>query len=292
MYKKLFVAILFMAVMAANVMAQDDNKERRRPRNLDRLEEPPKIAPNSILITPPHLTKPTDDVITLSVRNVSFDMVRVKLGSFDMGCDNSQDNDCFDRETPSHFVMIDYDYYIGKFEVTQELYEAVMGNNPSGWKAPDRPVEDVSWDDIQLFCKELSILTGYVFSLPTEAEWEYAARGGHMATASKYSGSMNVDVVAWHSGNSGGQTHPVGSRQPNELGIYDMSGNVWEWCQDWYGKYSGNRQTNPKGPTEGTQRVLRGGAWDSNTEGCRVVKRRPSSQNIHNKGIGFRVVLR
>lgn len=230
-------------------------------------------------------------VQTFTVGNVSFDMIKVEAGSFIMGCTSEQGSDCCVDESPYHRVTITNDYYIGKFEVTQELYEAVMGVNPSYWKAFDRPVEQVSWNDAMEFCSELSRLTGRRFTLPTEAEWEYAARGGKKSTNAKYSGSSSIATVAWYDGNSGSQTHPVGRLRANELGIYDMSGNVWEWCLDWMGNYSSATQTDPMGPGSGSCRVHRGGSSGNYDERCRVARRycySPDDRNIYG---GFRVVL-
>lgn len=229
--------------------------------------------------------------ITITVGNVSFEMVKVEAGSFIMGCTSEQSGECGSDESPYHRVTISSDYYIGKFEVTQELYEAVMGINPSNWKSFDRPVENVSWNDAQEFCAELSRMTGRRFALPTEAEWEYAARGGKKSTGAKYSGSFSVANVAWYNENSGGQTHPVGKLRPNELGIYDMSGNVYEWCLDWYGNYGSMSQTDPVGPASGSDRVLRGGCWGHSAKGCRVAFRSISSPGDRRNLSGFRVVL-
>lgn len=232
------------------------------------------------------------DVITINVGNVSFDMIKVEAGSFIMGCTSEQGDDCYDDEKPYHRVTISSDYYIGKFEVTQELWEAVMGTNPSDSKAFDLPVESVSWNDAQEFCAELSRMTGRRFRLPTEAEWEYAARGGKKSTNVKYSGSSNVDDVAWYTDNSGSQTHPVGKLLPNELGIYDMSGNVWEWCQDWFGNYGSASQTDPIGPVSGSARVLRGGGWrDLVGLFCRVSFRDSYDPDYGLNRYGFRIVL-
>ena len=165
------------------------------------------------------------------------------------------------------------DYYIGETEVTQELWTAVMGNNPSNFKGNKKPVEKVSWDDCQEFVKKLNQLTGKNFRLPTEAEWEYAARGGNKSKGYKYSGSNTIDDVAWYTSNSGSKTHDVKTKQANELGIYDMSGNVWEWCQDWYGSYNSGSQTNPTGPSSGSSRVCRGGSWFNGARYCRVSNR-------------------
>lgn len=230
-------------------------------------------------------------VQTFTVGNVSFDMIKVEAGSFIMGCTSEQGGDCYNSESPYHRVTISNDYYIGKYEVTQELYEAVMRVNPSKWKSFDRPVEMVSWNDAQEFCAELSRLTGRRFSLPTEAEWEYAARGGNKSTSAKYSGSSSVAAVAWYDGNSGSQTHPVGKLRANELGIYDMSGNVWEWCYDWDGSYGSASQTDPVGPGSGQYRVLRGGSWYNSAKICRVANRGSDSPDARDVSSGFRVVL-
>ncbi|MBP5535513.1 MAG: SUMF1/EgtB/PvdO family nonheme iron enzyme [Bacteroidales bacterium] len=232
------------------------------------------------------------DEITINVGDVSFTMIKVEAGSFMMGCTGEQGNDCEDREKPCHNVTITQDYYIGKFEVTQELYEAVMGVNPSKSKGYDHPVEMVSWEDAQEFCTKLSRLTGRRFTLPTEAEWEYAARGGEKSLWSKYSGSDNVDDVAWHKGNSGIHTHPVGRLRPNELGIYDMSGNVYEWCQDWCGTYSNSNQTDPTGPYSGHARVGRGGCYLCGTWSSRITYRPRFTPGYRDSYVGFRVVLR
>ena len=229
--------------------------------------------------------------LTFTVGNVSFEMVKVEAGSFIMGCTSEQGGDCDSDESPYHRVTISNDYYIGKFEVTQELYEAVMGINPSNWKTFDRPVEMVSWNDAMEFCAELSRMTGRRFTLPTEAEWEYAARGGKKTTNAKYSGSSSVATVAWYDGNSGSQTHPVGKLRPNELGIYDMSGNVWEWCLDWYGSYGSASQTDPMGPGSGSDRVFRGGSWYCGAGCCRVSDRGNNSPGNRDIIYGFRVVL-
>lgn len=229
--------------------------------------------------------------LTFTVNGATFEMIKVEAGTFTMGCTSEQGSDCYGDESPYHRVTISSDYYIGKFEVTQELYQAVMGTNPSNWKAYDRPVENVSWNDAMEFCAELSRMTGRRFTLPTEAEWEYAARGGKKSTNAKYSGSSSVANVAWYDGNSGSQTHPVGKLRPNELGIYDMSGNVWEWCLDWKGDYSSASQTDPMGPGSGSYRVARGGSWNYDAKGCRVSDRNGSTPGNRFSTLGFRVVL-
>ena len=227
---------------------------------------------------------------TFTVNGVSFDMIAVKGGTFTMGCTNEQGGDCFDDERPIHSVTLS-DYYIGKFEVTQELWQAVMGSNPSGFKGNNLPVEQVSWNDVQEFIKKLNLMTGQNFRLPTEAEWEYAARGGNKSNSYKYSGSNTIGNVAWYWDNSNSETHQVGTKSPNELGIYDMSGNVWEWCQDWYGDYSSGSQTNPIGSSSGSFRVLRGGSWNNRARLCRVSLRNYYFPDRGSYYFGFRLVL-
>ena len=210
-----------------------------------------------------------------TVNGVSFEMVRVEGGTFRMG---------------AHSVTLS-GYYIGKTEVTQALWKAVMGSNPSGFKGDNLPVEGVSWDDCQEFIRKLNSLTGQNFRLPTEAEWEFACRGGNNSNGYKYSGSNNLGSVAWYDDNSGNKTHPVATKLPNELGIYDMSGNVWEWCSDWYGDYSSDAQTNPKGPESGTWRVDRGGSWYYFAWSCRSSDRDYSVPAYRRSFLGLRLAL-
>ena len=229
--------------------------------------------------------------ISIPVKDgISIDMVRVEAGTFTMGATPKMKDPRFD-EKPTHQVTLTNDYYIGKYEVTQALWQAVMGNNPSHFKGDNLPVEMVSWDECQEFISKLNSITGKTFRLPTEAEWEYAARGGKKSRGYQYSGSKNISDVAWYDGNSGNRTHAVGSKQANELGIYDMTGNVMEWCQDWYGKYSSSSQTNPTGATSGSSRVLRGGGWNITVWGCRSSYRgnyAPGDRGYH---LGLRLVL-
>ena len=219
---------------------------------------------------------------------IKADMVHVGGGTFMMGALSSDKNAQSD-EKPRHQVTLS-SFRIGKYEVTQELWQAVMDSNPSEFTGDlKRPVEQVSWDDCQEFIRKLNELTSENFRLPTEAEWEYAARGGQKSHDYLYSGSNDINAVAWYDGNSGGYTHPVGQKQPNELGLYDMSGNVYEWCQDWYGKYSSSAQTNPKGPAKAFLRVFRGGGW-SGTGGCRASYRGGDSPGGRG-GVGLRLAL-
>ena len=208
---------------------------------------------------------------TITVNDVSFAMIRVDGGKFQMGATKEQ-KEPNDDERPVHQVTLS-PYYIGETEVTQELWQAVMGSNPSHYKGPKLPVERVSWDDCQEFIVKLNERTGLNFRLLTEAEWEFAARGGNKSRGYQYSGSNNVADVAWYDSNSGSSTHEVKTKQPNELGIYDMSGNVWEWCQDWKDSYVSGSQTNPTGASSGSRRVKRGGSWDDFVGACRVAFR-------------------
>ena len=202
---------------------------------------------------------------SLVVKGIQYPMVYVCGGSFDMGATSEQGSDVYTDEKPVHRVTLS-SYSIGKYEVTQELWEAVMGSNPSYHKGSRRPVDEVSWDDCQDFIRKLNELTGANFRLPTEAEWEFAARGGNSSRGYKYSGSDTLDNVAWYYDNSESETHDVGTKSSNELGLYDMSGNVWEWCNDRYGSYSSSSQTNPKGGSS-YRRVFRGGCWGSRAGG-------------------------
>ena len=194
-----------------------------------------------------------------------------------MGNNISRDCDAFEDEMPIHEVNTS-SFYISKYEVTQEEWMFVMGNNPSLFGGSKRPVDNISWDDCQLFIKKLNELTGKQFRLPTEAEWEYAARGGKLSHGFKYAGSNIIQDVAWFEGNSDGQTHEVGSKMPNELGLYDMSGNVFEWCEDFY---------YPTGP----RRVNRGGGWNNTAWCCTVRSRHDGDPDRHDSAIGLRLAL-
>ena len=234
---------------------------------------------------------------TFTARGVSFTMVYVPGGTFTMGASDEQGSDAYDSEKPTHSVTLS-SFSIGQTEVTQELWQAVMGSNPSYFKGSKRPVETVSWDDCQTFITKLNSLTGQRFRLPTEAEWEYAARGGKSG-GTKYAGSNSIDNVAWYTVNcyDKGSNHPdygthnVGTKSPNGLGIYDMSGNVWEWCQDWYGSYSSGSQTNPQGPSTGSDRVNRGGGWNNDARYCRVSFRGSDSPDNRLSNLGLRLAL-
>jgi len=189
-------------------------------------------------------------------------MVTVEGGTFMMGCTKEQESDCFKLERPAHKVYVST-FQIAKYEVTQAQWEAIIGSNPSHFSnCGECPVESINWINAQAFIERLNKLTGMKFRLPTEAEWEYAARGGRISKGFKYAGSNNPDLVAWHSGNSNERTHPVGQKNPNELGLYDMSGNVFEWCQDRIVGYTEEPQRNPiRSARSSSGWVTRGGAW-------------------------------
>ncbi len=247
-------------------------------------------------------TEPTTE--TFTVNGVSFKMVAVEGGTFTMGA-SDDDTEAYDWEKPAHQVALS-SYCIGETEVTQELWQAVMGSNPSYFTPSygydenlQHPVEQVSWDDCQTFIAKLNQMTGKTFRLPTEAEWEYAARGGNQSQGYKYAGSNTIDDVAWYKVNANDVgsnspdfgTHAVATKAPNELGLYDMSGNVCEWCQDWWESYSSDAQTNPTGPVEGSIRVDRGGGWEVSSGLCRVSYRFHYPPSFSYRFLGLRLAL-
>ena len=251
------------------------NKEKVQPNAFE-----PKVTPLPSVVS--------GDKKTYIVNGVSFTMIKIVGGTFTMGASND-DSDALDGDKPAHQVTLS-SYSIGETLVTQELWQAVMGCNPSYHKGNlQRPVERISWDDCLKFIRKLNALTGETFRLPTEAEWEYAARGGSQSRGYKYSGSDNIESVVWYSDNSSHTTHPVKGKLPNEIGLYDMSGNVWKWCADWYGSYSSSSQTNPTGPSSGSYRVLRGGSWSFSASRCRVANRSFILPSIAFDNIGLRL---
>ncbi len=252
----------------------------------------PTVAQQPIVGQQPVAQTPVTNSENISIPvkdGISIDMVRVEAGTFTMGA-TPEMKDPFLWEKPAHQVTLTNDYYIGKYEVTQALWKAVMGKNPSNFKGDNLPVEQVSWDDCQEFINKLNKITGKKFRLPTEAEWEYAARGGKKSRGYQYSGSNNLSDVAWYKDNSDSRIHTVGSKQANELGIYDMSGNVWEWCQDRWGYYSSSSQTNPIGANSGSDRVRRGGYWGEYDD-CRLSCRFSTAPSSRFMNLGLRLIL-
>jgi len=254
-------------------------------------------------------------LIVVSCSKAPKGMILVEKGSFTMG-----DTDGASDEKPTHKVTFTYDFYINKYETTFDEYDVfcdVTGKskpNDQGWGRGSRPVINVSWNDAIAYCNWLSekeklpkaydsngnlldkdgrvttdITKVVGYRLPTEAEWEYAARGGNKSRGYQYAGSSTVWDVAWYDSNSGNKTQEVGKKAPNELGIYDMSGNVWEWCSDWYGNYSSSAQTNPNNSTTGSRRVLRGGSWFNFAASTRVADRSNVSPTFTYYGLGFRI---
>lgn len=237
---------------------------------------------------------------TITVGNVSFKMVYVEGGTFMMGANEAESDECDSDELPAHRVTLS-SFMIGETEVTEGLWKAVMGNSPLPYDGDDHPVKKVSWDDCQLFIDSLNKLTGHTFSLPTEAQWEFAARGGNRSSNFKFAGSDDLDQVGWYSANAWDKgkgdpdfgSHAVGMKLPNELGLYDMSGNVWEWCQDSYSTYTDSAQTDPSGP-EGdmySYRVNRGGSWDYIATSSRTPNRRNRTPDFRNFNLGLRLAM-
>ena len=233
--------------------------------------------------------------VRFNVKGVDFKMIYVRGGTFLMGAEKQQGKDVQKNELPVHEVTLG-GFHIGETEVTQALWEAVMGSNPSTSKSALNPVETVSWDECQMFVRKLNKLLenelyGKKFSLPTEAQWEFAAREGDSASRHRFSGSSSAGAVSWNLSNSGGRSHPVMEKQPNRLGLYDMSGNVWEFCSDRYGNYTAARQDNPVGATSGMYRVRRGGSYTSESTDCRVSRRMSCAQNVRDRSVGLRLAL-
>ena len=239
--------------------------------------------------------KPQLENKTITVNGVSFTMIAVESGSFYMGAQNvdpselNYDAEAWDREAPVHLVTLS-DYYIAETEVTQELWRAVMGVNPSHFVGDDKPVEQITWYDCQGFISKLNQLTGMKFRFPTEAEWEFAAKGGNESQGYKYSGSDNIRDIAWYSA-EGKKTRAVKTKMSNELGIYDMCGNVMEWCYDLFGDYSSDHQFDPTGATTGTDCIVRGGCCLSDENYCRTTIRSFFHPGGMSYGIGLRLAL-
>lgn len=258
-----------------------------------------KIGENTVL---DEIMKKSCDIIQngnrmeIIINNVSFSMLKVDGGFFTMGGTPEQPKPNTD-ETPTHKVSLS-DYYIGETEVTNDLWEAVMGvnfsllnNNAYSSTDLDMPKTNITWNECQRFINRLNSMTGLLFSLPTEAQWEYAARGGKQSHNYIYSGSNTPKDIAWYEKNSGEYVQQVKRKQPNELGIYDMSGNVWEWCSDWYAPYSNEEQNNPQGPQNGKARVMRGGCVANKDKFLRLSSRNCSNPEEQANALGMRLVL-
>lgn len=221
-------------------------------------------------------------------RELEANMVYVEGGTFTMGATSEQWSDANSDEKPAHQVTLS-PFHICKYEVTQELWVAVMGSNPSHFKGSKLPVNDVTWEDCQRFVTKLNQMTGKNYRLPTEAEWEYAARGGNHSKGYKYAGSNNIGDVSWYKNNSGNSIHDVGTKRDNELGLYDMSGNVLEWCSDLFGRYTYEGQTNPRGALSGSNRMFRGGSFYDDSKASRVSFRGNIDPKIHYFNFGLRL---
>lgn len=274
-------------VMAFLALLQSSENERTMI-----VPPPPSSSETTVitpLVTPPPPPKPfLNEQKRKIIQNLINNMVYVEGGDFMMGRQYTWLNG-IGEDNKAHRVTLS-SYSIGRYQVKQEEWEAVMGSNPSHFKDDKLPVEGISWEDCQIFIDKLNEITGKMFRLPTEAEWEYAARGGKMSKGYQYSGGNSVDEVAWYEANSQGRVHIVGAKKANELGLYDMSGNVWEWCQDWYAdSYDMYEQTNPKGPSTGHYRVMRGGSWETIMSGCDVFYRNRS--NEASQRLGLRLAL-
>lgn len=265
---------LFMKRVDWERQLKEKTKEQISTPNID--DEPEK----------PALLEEKDVII--KVKDVSFKMIFVKGGTFTMGATYEQGSSAESRERPNHIVTLS-NYFIGETVVTQALWTAIMGDNPSEFKGLNYPVQRITWYRSQEFINKLNSLTGHNFRLPTEAEWEFAARGGVKSKNYKYAGSNNINEVGWYYRNTAEGPHPVAQKKPNELGLFDMSGNVHEWCNDWYGKYESSSQNNPKGPTFGNKKVARGGFWNASDCVSRVTCRRRWNPSSH--GFSFRLAL-
>jgi formylglycine-generating enzyme required for sulfatase activity len=225
--------------------------------------------------------------------SIGMEFVLIPAGSFTMGADKNFE-DASDDETPQHRVSISKPFYLGKYEVTQAQWTAVMGNNPSKFKDRSNPVEQVSWNDVQAFIRRLNQQEGHNhYRLPTEAEWEYATRAGSTGAYSFGDDADSLGRYAWYSDNSGDKRYPVGQKEPNAWGLHDMHGNVWEWVQDWYGEryYSNSPGSDPKGPSSGSRRVERGGCWCGSAKFCRSAYRNRVTPDYRHGSLGFRLAL-
>jgi formylglycine-generating enzyme required for sulfatase activity len=225
----------------------------------------------------------------LMLAAIETSMISIDGGVFIMGCTADQGAECTQDEFPVHQVQIS-SFRFSKTELTQGIWKAVMGINPSGNQRSDQfPVENVSYNDIDAFIERLNKISGHRYRLPTEAEWEFAARGGIKSRVTLYSGSSDPNNVSWNIGNSSNVSHIVGFKKANELGLYDMSGNVWEWCSDWYGVYHSSEESDPRGSVEGTDKIIRGGSYAGAIWFCRNAIRMHYAPSYKSHFIGFRL---
>lgn len=258
--------------------------EQSKPKKEEQSKPTPKKPADK-----PKAIKPSEEQ-KVAIEQILAEMVECQGGNFYMGGTAEQRDDAADDETLQHVTISTF--HIGRYEVTQAQWRTIMGSNPCLVKNDSLPVDNVSWDDCQEFIDKLNAMSGRTFRLPTEAEWEYAARGGAQMTGMPYSGSENYLAVAWCKDNSDGDAHNVGTLEPNELGIYDMSGNVWEWCADWYGKYVTDKEvTDPQGADKGNTRVLRGGAYYTDRLSVRVSSRSSDEPKHRQYGTGLRLAI-
>ena len=283
--------IALLVVFAAGILLWQNKQSQLKQEEQERIALAEKARQDSLANALAEARRRAASNQIIRVGDVEFEMVYVEGGTFMMGATSEQGSDAYDDERPVHSVTLS-SFHIGRYEVTQGLWTEVMGSKPSDNKAGnDYPVENVSWEDCQEFIRKLNARTGLKFRLPTEAEWEYAARGGKNSRGYKYSGSNSAESVAWYMGNSGKETHPVGRKAPNELGLYDMSGNVYEWCENRYGYYGSEAQTNPAGPQSGRYGVLRGGGCWSFARNCRVSNRDCFDSDYRSGSFGLRLAL-
>lgn len=296
--------VIMMVLLPSLALAQEAGGQIRRPTKKTRTEvtkptKPAKkhnassLSPSKPMAQKPVELKPQNSSSEAILQRLIANMVYVEGGTFTMGATSEQGSEAGSDEKPIHRVAVSSfpSFSVGKYEVTQEEWETVMGSNPSYFKGARRPVENVSWSDCCQFIRKLNSLTGKNFRMLTEAEWEFAARGGNKSRGYKYAGSQILDDVGWYDSNSSSSTHDVGQLDPNELGLYDMSGNVWEWCVDWYGSYESGMQINPTGPSSGSYNVCRGGGWDGGAKYCRVSLRNYHTPAFRNINLGLRLAL-
>lgn len=285
----LALCVLF-ATMATSFSQENPEKKEKRKEKARKEKKEKTNAPENTAnaTTQPTTSTPEEPVKTQSNEKKDFfEMVYIPAGSFKMGHESGEKMD-----KPVHEVELD-EYWIGKYEVTQAQWVEIMGENPSGFPdCPQCPIDNVNYDDIQKFIEKVNEKSGYTYRLPTEAEWEYAARGGSQSKGFRFSGSNNINEVGWYWENSAEKTHPVGQKKPNELGLYDMTGNVAEWCSDWYSDeyYTRSPRKNPKGEETGVLRSVRGGSWEMDSRRSIVWHRNSSVPVTRNEALGFRLV--